>query len=69
VPEPGPGLLLDPFCGSGSAGVVAKELGLRFIGIDLAYSYLRDQAALRVHKKMPRGALEDLPLFENLDTN
>jgi len=66
--ETTPGLLLDPFCGSGSAGVVAKELGLRFIGVDLAYTYLRDQAALRVHKKMPRDGLRDLPLFENIET-
>ena len=65
--ETTPGLLLDPFCGSGSAGMVAKELGLRFVGIDLAYTYLRDQAALRVHKKMPRDGLRDLPLFENME--
>lgn len=34
-----PGIILDPFCGSGTVGVVAYKLGRRFIGIDLSYSY------------------------------
>lgn len=30
-----PGVVLDPFCGSGTTGVVARRLGLSFIGIEL----------------------------------
>ena len=33
-------LVLDPFCGSGTTGVVCARLGRRFIGIDLVLSYL-----------------------------
>lgn len=32
--EPGD-LVLDPFCGSGTVGVVAARMGRRFLGIDL----------------------------------
>lgn len=38
-------LVLDPFCGSGTTGVAAVELGRRFIGCDL------NRAALHVAKK------------------
>lgn len=34
-------LILDPFCGSGTTGVAALELGCRFIGIDLSSEYLQ----------------------------
>jgi site-specific DNA-methyltransferase (cytosine-N4-specific) len=34
------GVVLDPFCGSGTAGMVAGRLGRRFIGIDLSAKYL-----------------------------
>jgi len=34
-----PGIVLDPFCGAGTVGVVAKEQGKRFIGIDIKYEY------------------------------
>jgi len=34
------GIVLDPFCGSGTTGVVAKKLGRNFIGIDLNPEYL-----------------------------
>jgi len=31
---------LDPFCGSGTTGMVALQLGRRFIGIDLNPDYI-----------------------------
>jgi hypothetical protein len=34
-------IVLDPFCGSGTTGVVCARLGRRFIGIDLILDYLR----------------------------
>jgi site-specific DNA-methyltransferase (adenine-specific) len=34
-------LVLDPFCGSGTTGVAAVELGRRFLGLDLSPDYLR----------------------------
>ncbi len=33
-------LVLDPFCGSGTTGVVAVKQGCRFIGVDLDTAYL-----------------------------
>ena len=41
------GVVLDPFCGTGTALAVARELERRSIGIDLAAEYL-DQAAVRL---------------------
>jgi site-specific DNA-methyltransferase (adenine-specific) len=40
-------LVLDPFCGSGTTGVVCARTGRRFIGIDLISSYL-DLAIARI---------------------
>lgn len=34
------GMVLDPFCGTGTTNLVARQLGLRSIGIDLAPEYL-----------------------------
>jgi len=36
-----PAIVLDPFCGSGTALVVAQRLGRRFVGVDLSPDYLR----------------------------
>lgn len=33
-------IILDPFCGSGTTGVVANRLGRIFIGIDTEEEYL-----------------------------
>ncbi|MDE2099706.1 MAG: site-specific DNA-methyltransferase [Patescibacteria group bacterium] len=32
--------VLDPFCGSGTTGLVARQLGRDFVGIDLNPEYL-----------------------------
>ena len=37
--KPG-GVVLDPFCGSGTTGMVALKHGRRFVGIDLSVTYL-----------------------------
>lgn len=37
---PPQGVALDPFCGTGTTNLVAQELGLRSIGIDVAGAYL-----------------------------
>lgn len=34
-------LVIDPFCGIGSSGVAAKQLGIDFLGIDLSENYLK----------------------------
>lgn len=37
---PKDGIALDPFCGTGTLNLVATELGIRSIGIDLSNNYL-----------------------------
>ncbi len=37
---PPAGVVLDPFCGTGTAMLVASELGRRSVGVDLAEEYL-----------------------------
>lgn len=41
-------MVLDPFCGSGTTGVVATKLGRKFIGIDLNKNYLQTIAIPRI---------------------
>ena len=50
------GPMLDPFIGSGTTAVVAKERGLESFGIDVSASYL-DMAATR-NAAARRGAAE-----------
>jgi len=44
-----PCVVLDPFCGAGTTGVVAKKLGRHFIGIDIKRAYL-DMARARIEQ-------------------
>jgi DNA modification methylase len=70
--EPVPSIVLDIFAGSGTSGIVSRKLGRSFIGLDLSWSYLHDQA----RKRLSMDALDewengvkadgdntDLPLF------
>lgn len=49
------GVTLDPFCGSGTTGMVALKHGRRFVGIDLSATYL--DLALRT--RLAQTALVD----------
>jgi hypothetical protein len=50
ITPPG-GLVLDPFCGSGSTGLACVEEGMRFTGIDLSAEYLAmARARLDAHR-------------------
>ena len=48
-------LVLDPFCGSGTTGMVARRLGRRFLGIDLSPDYC-DMARERIEEATPEVA-------------
>lgn len=61
--EPIPGIVLDPFCGSGTTGEVCRNLNRRFIGIDLSAEYLQKNALPRAERKTSQAAIETLPLF------
>ncbi len=52
------GLVLDPFCGSGSTGVAAARLNRPFIGIDLSEEYCEIARARIAHAEAER---EDAP--------
>ena len=44
----GSGVVLDPFCGTGSTGVAANRLGFGFVGIDHDAHVINDIAAVRL---------------------
>jgi DNA modification methylase len=70
---PVPAIVLDPFAGSGTTGLVARSLGRNFIGLDLSLPYLRDIARERLGMidlvewtegiKTEQNLFQDLPLF------
>ncbi len=41
-------VVLDPFAGSGTTGLVARQLGRMFVGLDLSFTYLHDCARVRM---------------------
>jgi DNA modification methylase len=56
---PIPPIVCDPFCGTGTVGQVCRELGLRFIGIDLSAEYLARHASIRAEGKTMVAALRE----------
>lgn len=55
VTPPG-GLVLDPFCGSGSTGKAAVLEGFRFLGIELDPEYV-EIAEARIRHSAPEGTV------------
>lgn len=51
-----PGVVLDPFCGAGTTGLVALQLGRRFIGIDLNPKYC-EMARRRMEPVLRQGRI------------
>src|SRR3990167_2240252 len=49
---PEDGIILDPFCGSGTTGVVAIKLGRKFWGIDLNQEYLTKICIPRIEREV-----------------
>jgi len=60
-----PGIVCDPFVGSGTTVMVAKELLRRGIGFDISRPYLVEQAVLRTGGSAPLDTA-DLPLWADL---
>lgn len=58
-----PGIVLDIFGGSGTTGMVAKQLLRRWVVMDISRPYLDEQAKVRTGSGTPANALEGLPMF------
>lgn len=70
--QPVPQLVLDPFNGSGTTGLVARRFGRRYVGLDISSEYMdiaRDRLGLkalaewRAGIQVPVVDYQDLPLF------
>lgn len=59
-----PGVVLDPFCGTGTTGEAAIKLGRRFIGIDLYQEFAKrtQKRCQAVWESIPLNALFQEPL-------
>jgi len=58
-------IVLDPFCGTGTVGMVAHRHGRRFVGLDLNAQYLEDFALPRAERTQTAASMVALPLFES----
>lgn len=75
--KPVPAIVFDPFFGSGTTGLVARNLGRIGVGIDLSFEYLRlakDRLGITALDEWENGKkaesnLEGLPMFQNNDKN
>ena len=56
-----PGTVLDPFCGSGTVGIVAREWGVKFIGLDISAEYNKLAEWRTEGKATPK--FDEMPLF------
>lgn len=74
APGDGTSVVLDPFCGSATTVLVARELGHHGVGLDLSDPYLHDIARQRLGlaqlaawqgetRPAPTAPYTDLPLF------
>lgn len=57
-----PGIVLDPFVGSGTTLEVARECGVRAIGLDISHEYLEQQASWR-GLQIAKPKFDEMPLF------
>ncbi|MFZ4813481.1 MAG: DNA-methyltransferase [Phototrophicaceae bacterium] len=57
-------VVLDPFMGSGTTGVVAKQLNRHYIGIELSAEYC-DMARTRIAETPPLEQIEQRELFSS----
>jgi hypothetical protein len=83
--DPIPGMVYDPFMGSGTVGLVANYLGRRWVGTDLGWDYLLQakersgiNAAQQFYKELEewkngidarQSRIDDLPMFSALKEN
>ena len=65
IEEAVPGIVLDPFLGSGTVAFVAKQLQRRWAGLDISYEYLDEQARYRAGWGEQKTKVDDLPLFQH----
>ena len=67
IEEAVPGIVLDPFVGSGTTVQVAKQLLRRGVGLDISMDYLDEQAKIRTGAGSPTNVLDDLPMFAQME--
>lgn len=60
-----PGIVLDPFVGSGTTLEVARECGVKAIGLDISFQYLDEQASWR-GLQIAKPDFSKMPLFSDL---
>lgn len=61
------GICFDPFVGSGTTLEVARECGVRAIGLDISHEYLNEQASWR-GLQIAKPDFSKMPLFANTES-
>lgn len=70
-PDTQPGIVYDPFMGSGTTALVARRFGRRYIGSELSPEYVaiakdRLRMPFEARHVKPENRLDDLPMFAGL---